>query len=83
MDDQNAELSLPDGFQSKGLMDLYNGSQIIQVKNKKVREERWATIPLGRSARPEEIANAVIFLLSDQASYILGDVLLASGGRTS
>ena len=52
-------------------------------QDKKVREERWATIPLGRSARPEEIANAVIFLLSDQASYILGDVLLASGGRTS
>mgnify|MGYP000220985763 CR=1 FL=1 len=52
-------------------------------ENKKVREERWATIPLGRSAKPEEIANAVIFLLSDQASYILGDVLLVSGGRTS
>lgn len=52
-------------------------------KDKKAREERWSTIPLGRSARPEEIANAVIFLLSDQASYVIGDVLLASGGRTS
>lgn len=52
-------------------------------KDKKEREERWSTIPLGRSAKPEEIANAIIFLLSNQASYIVGDVLLASGGRTS
>ena len=52
-------------------------------KDKKAREERWSTIPLGRSAKPEEIANAIIFLLSNQASYIVGDVLLASGGRTS
>ena len=37
MDDQNVELSLPDGFQPKQLQDLYTGSQIIQIKNKKVR----------------------------------------------
>jgi hypothetical protein len=35
--DQNVELTLPAGFQPKHLMDLYNGSQIIQVKNKKVK----------------------------------------------
>jgi 3-oxoacyl-[acyl-carrier protein] reductase len=52
-------------------------------KDKKQREERWSAIPIGRIANPEEIANAVIFLLSDEASYITGDVMLASGGRTS
>ena len=36
-EDQNVELTLPDGFQPKRLLDLYNGSQFIQVKNKKIR----------------------------------------------
>ena len=47
------------------------------------KQKRWAQIPLGRAAQPDEVANAVIFLLSDYASYIAGDVLVASGGRTT
>jgi NAD(P)-dependent dehydrogenase (short-subunit alcohol dehydrogenase family) len=37
-------------------------------------------VPLGRFARPSEIANAVAFLLSDQAGYITGSELLIDGG---
>ncbi len=43
--------------------------------------EEWAkNIPLNRLARPEEIANLVVFLSSDKASYITGAVIQVDGG---
>ena len=38
--------------------------------------------PLKRYAEPEEVANAIVFLLSDAASYITGHTLLVDGGRS-
>lgn len=44
-------------------------------------EKRWTTqIPMGRLARPEEFADAVVFLASDRASYITGQSLSIDGG---
>lgn len=37
-------------------------------------------VPLGRGGKPEDIANAISFLASDEASYITGETLVVSGG---
>ncbi len=43
--------------------------------------ERWmAQIPMGRPGEPVEVANAVLFLASDEASYITGAELYVDGG---
>jgi NAD(P)-dependent dehydrogenase (short-subunit alcohol dehydrogenase family) len=42
-----------------------------------------ATLPLGRAASAEEIANTIIFLASDEASYVSGAILAVDGGRTA
>ena len=46
----------------------------------KAKEAMVAQIPLGRAGKPEDIAAAVAFLVSDQASYITGQVIHVSGG---
>ena len=40
-----------------------------------------STVPMGRAGRPEEIAEAIVWLLSDAASYIAGAQLRVAGGR--
>lgn len=45
-------------------------------------DELTATIPLGRMGEPEDIAAAVVYLASDAASWVTGQLLLVSGGRT-
>jgi 3-oxoacyl-[acyl-carrier protein] reductase len=40
-----------------------------------------STIPFGRMGRPEEVANAVLFLASDEAGWITGQTLVVDGGQ--
>jgi len=56
------------------------------IKNSVYSEEEVAkdmqSYPLKRYAEPEEIANSIVFLLSDAASYITGHALIVDGGKT-
>jgi NAD(P)-dependent dehydrogenase (short-subunit alcohol dehydrogenase family) len=42
-----------------------------------------STIPLGRAAVPQEIAETIVFLASDKASYLNGAVIPVDGGRVA
>ena len=48
--------------------------------SEKVKEVLLKEIPAGRMGTPEDVANAVAFLVSDQAAYITGQVLSVNGG---
>ena len=46
-------------------------------------QKRLSTIPMGRMGTPEEVANVALFFVSDLSSFITGETLMITGGRTS
>ena len=52
-------------------------------KNPKAKKNLAKLIPLQRIGRPEDVANAILFLLSDESRYITGIELIVDGGITS
>lgn len=55
----------------------------VLVETDELREAFHAATPLGRHAQPEEIVGAVLYLVSDAASFTTGTVLVCDGGVTA
>ena len=58
----------------------YVKSRLTDVLPEAATEAMLSATPLGRLGEPEDVARAVRFLCSDEASYITGEVLLVDGG---
>ena len=54
----------------------------LVVHNPQLAPAYLRTIPLGRFGQPQDIADAVLFLASDDAAYITGQMLVIDGGQT-
>jgi NAD(P)-dependent dehydrogenase (short-subunit alcohol dehydrogenase family) len=66
----------PGSTDTPGLSDLLASGEAGQERLKMISN----TVPLGRLGRPDEIAKAVVFLASDDSSYITGTELFVDGG---
>jgi len=71
----NVNCVCPNVTETPGFMKMSEGQQNI-------RNAVIASTPLKRLGRSEEVANAVLFLASDEASYITGQALSVDGGYT-
>jgi len=59
----------------------YIGTEMVMAVPEKVREQIVAQIPVGRLGYIEEVAEAVIYLLSDQSAFMTGSNLSINGGQ--
>ncbi len=58
----------------------YIGTDMTNVLPEKVKEAMKAQIPAKRIGTPEDVANVVAFLCSDEAAYVTGEVIRVDGG---
>ncbi len=72
-----------DGIRSNALLPggTYSPMQARWDADPALKQKAAAAVPLGRVGTTQDMANAILFLLSDQASFITGTELIVDGGR--
>ena len=56
-------------------------AQVKSIPEEHVRKEKIESIPLGRFAKPAEVANLVVFLASKESDYVTGEFVKITGGK--
>jgi NAD(P)-dependent dehydrogenase (short-subunit alcohol dehydrogenase family) len=80
-DDVRVNAVAPGSVETPGLKGFFRTDDEAEIQARKIAYQ--AQIPLGRVSQPEEIANVVLFLASDMASYITGVTIPVDGGITA
>lgn len=68
------------GIRCNAIAPGFVATDMTEEMSSEAKETMSGMIPLGRAADPSEIAKAAVFLASDQASYITGEILKVDGG---
>jgi 3-oxoacyl-[acyl-carrier protein] reductase len=72
----------PRGVRVNAIAPSLTASEMTRAMPEKVLDKMIASIPLGRQAEPEEIAETIAALASPATAYVTGQVLVACGGRS-
>ena len=72
----------PRGVRVNAIAPSLTASEMTRAMPEHVLEKMIASIPLGRQAEPEEIAETIAALASPATAYVTGQVLVACGGRS-
>jgi NAD(P)-dependent dehydrogenase (short-subunit alcohol dehydrogenase family) len=71
------------GIRVNGVIPGYSDTAMTNWVDEEAHRSLLATIPLGRAGTAEEVAAVMLFLASDEASYVTGAVWAADGGMTA
>ncbi|NOU93718.1 SDR family oxidoreductase [Paenibacillus sp. LMG 31456] len=72
-----------EGIRVNAICPGYIDTPLIAGRNEAINQHLISLHPIGRLGRPEEVAKAVLFLASNDASFITGTSLLVDGGYTA
>ncbi len=75
-----AKYSAPYGINVNAVIPSFCDTPMFRSLPEEKQDSAIKSIPLGRLARPDELGKAILFLASDDASYITGEILDVNGG---